>query len=311
VLQTGWYYCDGSTKNRVTDVNLFNAITIQQSGALTSGSAVVTGLSDTSNLSPGMPMSGTGVQAAAVIQSIDSATQITMSLTASAPSTTSLVFAPYGVGDGSTTFGVPNRAYIAVGRDNASGSASNVMQVSTNLSTTSGSATATVGSAAGLFIGMYISHPKVPNGTKINNIVGTTITMSNNASAPASSTGRFSPILDAQTLGTVGGAVGNALITAQVPAHTHSGTTGAMSANASHTHGITVANGSRVVTATGGGASNFAGGSFQDVTLASQLTINSTNTDHTHAFTTDTGTGGGTAHNNAQPTIVMNIIIKR
>jgi hypothetical protein len=43
VLQTGWYYCDGSTKNRVTDVNLFNAITIQQTGVTTSASAVVTG----------------------------------------------------------------------------------------------------------------------------------------------------------------------------------------------------------------------------------------------------------------------------
>jgi hypothetical protein len=48
-LQSGWYYCDGSNKNRVTDVNLFNAITIRQNGTTTSASAVVTGLSDTTN----------------------------------------------------------------------------------------------------------------------------------------------------------------------------------------------------------------------------------------------------------------------
>jgi hypothetical protein len=48
-LQSGWYYCDGSAKSRVTDVNLFNAITIQQTGTTTSGSPVITGLSDTSN----------------------------------------------------------------------------------------------------------------------------------------------------------------------------------------------------------------------------------------------------------------------
>jgi len=58
ILETGWYYCDGSNKNRVTDAPLFNAITIQQSGVTTSGSAVITGLSDTSNggntpMSPG------------------------------------------------------------------------------------------------------------------------------------------------------------------------------------------------------------------------------------------------------------------
>jgi hypothetical protein len=42
-LQTGWYWCDGSNKNRVTDAPLFNAITIQQSGTTTSGSPVITG----------------------------------------------------------------------------------------------------------------------------------------------------------------------------------------------------------------------------------------------------------------------------
>jgi hypothetical protein len=40
-LPTGWYYCDGSNKNRVTDVNLFNAITIQQSASLDQPSSPV------------------------------------------------------------------------------------------------------------------------------------------------------------------------------------------------------------------------------------------------------------------------------
>jgi hypothetical protein len=127
ILETGWYWCDGSNKNRVTDAPLFNAITIQQSGILNS-TAVVTGLSDTTNggntpISPGMPVSGIGVPANTVVRSVDSGTQVTLSQAATASATTPLVFAPYGVGDGTTTFGIPNRAYIAVGRDNASGSA--------------------------------------------------------------------------------------------------------------------------------------------------------------------------------------------
>jgi hypothetical protein len=185
VLQSGWYYCDGSNKNRVTDAPLFNAITIQQTGTATNGSPIITGLSDTTNggntpMSPGMPISGTGIPALAVILSVDSATQITMSANATVSSTTTLVFAPYGVGDGSTTFGVPNRAYVAVGRDNASGSASNVMQVSTTMSVTTGTAAATVGSATGLFVGMFVSQPKVPFGTTISAISGTSVTLSNN-----------------------------------------------------------------------------------------------------------------------------------
>ena len=150
ILQSGWYYCDGSVKNRVTDANLFNAITIQQSGVLTNASPTVTGLSDTSNMFIGMPMSGTGVPVSTVIQSVDSSTQITMNQNATSSSTTALVFAPYGVGDGSTTFNLPNRAYVGVGRDNASGSASNITQVSTTIATTNGSAAVVVASATGL-----------------------------------------------------------------------------------------------------------------------------------------------------------------
>jgi hypothetical protein len=167
VLQTGWYYCDGSNKNRVTDANLFNAITIQQSGTTTNASAVITGLSDTTNggntpISPGMPVSGTGIPSGAVVLSVDSSTQVTLSANAMGSATTTLVFAPYGVGDGSTTFGIPNRAYLAVGRDNASGSASNINQVSTTYSITTGTSAATVASATGLFVGMFASAAKLP-----------------------------------------------------------------------------------------------------------------------------------------------------
>lgn len=89
VLQSGWYYADGSNKNRTTDAALFAAITISQNGTLVSGSAVVTALTDTSNMSPGMPVSNTGglVPAATVIQSVDSATQVTMSANATGSST--------------------------------------------------------------------------------------------------------------------------------------------------------------------------------------------------------------------------------
>lgn len=232
-LQSSWYYCDGSAKNRVTDAPLFAAITIQQSGTLTSGSAVVTGLSDTTNgggsntpISPGMPVSGTGVPAGTVVQSVDSGTQVTLSANATVSSTTGLVFAPYGVGDGSTTFNLPNRCYVAVGRDNASGSASNILQVSTSITTTNGSPTATVASTSGLFVGMYVSHAKVPFGTTINAISGTTLTLSANATGSVTgSAARFSPIKDAQTAGAVGGALAHTttLVTANLPAYTPTG----------------------------------------------------------------------------------------
>lgn len=310
-LQTGWYYCDGSNKNRVTDVNLFNAITIRQSGATTSGSPIVTGLSDTTNggstpISPGMPVSGTGIPAAAVILSVDSATQVTLSANATVSATSPMVFAPYGVGDGSTTFGLPNRVFIAVGRDNASGSASNVTQVSTTITTSNASPTATVGSATGLMVGMYISHAKVPSGTKITVISGTTITMSNNASGAVSGSAvRFSPLLDAQTMGAIGGALSSSqtLVTANLPAYTPAGTitNGAIT--------TTIANGAAGTNTTTGIAG---GGTFTGAgAFTGSITASSSQAASTFAGTPQGGTSTPFSIATAAPTIVMNYIIKR
>ena len=55
-----------------------------QEGTLTNGSAVVTNMTYTSSLTPGQPVTGTGIQAGTTIFSVDSATQITLSTTATA-----------------------------------------------------------------------------------------------------------------------------------------------------------------------------------------------------------------------------------
>jgi hypothetical protein len=55
-----------------------------------------------------MPVSGTGIPSSTTILSVDSATQITLSQNASSSGSSTVVVAPWGVGDGSTTFNVPN-----------------------------------------------------------------------------------------------------------------------------------------------------------------------------------------------------------
>jgi len=181
----------------------------------------------------------------------------------------------YGVGDGSTTFNLPDlRGRVPVGNDAMGGTASNRMQRSTTLTTSSGSASGTVGSAAGLSIGMRITNPNVTAGTTITAISGTTITMSANATGNGTNiASRFSMLAnDAQVLGAAGGADTVALVTDQMPQH-------------AHTVGI------------GGANTNFspaAGGGIG-----------------TTATTQDTGnTGGNQAHSNVQPSQVTNFIIK-
>jgi hypothetical protein len=67
--------------------------TIQRSGTTTNGNAVITGLSQTSDLRVNMIVTGTGVGTGAVIRSIDSASQITLSVNSVASGTVTITFA--------------------------------------------------------------------------------------------------------------------------------------------------------------------------------------------------------------------------
>lgn len=130
----------------------------------------------------------------------------------------------WGTGDGSTTFNLPDlRGYGTAGADNMGGSAANVLQKSTTISTTSGSPTATVASATGLYNGMKIVSTNVPAGTTISDINGTTVTMSGNASATASGTAaRFSIVADANVVGSRGGETGHIMTIGELVSHNHS-----------------------------------------------------------------------------------------
>jgi len=98
------------------------------------------------------------------------------------------------------------------------------------------------------------------------------------------------------TLGGSGGVETHTLTTAQLAAHTHTGTT---SASGTHTHDISYAN---VQNGTGGfGTPNFSSTGSTKTTTAGG--------DHTHTFTSDSN-GSGSAHNNVQPTLILNKIIK-
>lgn len=100
--------------------------------------------------------------------------------------------------------------------------------------------------------------------------------------------------LNGDTLGATGGAETHTLTTAQMPAHTHTGTTDG------HTHSVKFFLGA---VQSGGGTV------VSSIGVAGPVNGTDAAVSATDTFTSDL-TGGGGAHNNVQPTIVLNYIIK-
>lgn len=90
------------------------------------------------------------------------------------------------------------------------------------------------------------------------------------------------------------------LSNAELPAHTHSGNTGGQSND--HVHNIVEFS---------GGSGGLVGVQYDSngVHVADQAT-GGVSADHSHAFTTGAGTGGGGAHNNIQPSVACPYVIK-
>lgn len=105
--------------------------------------------------------------------------------------------------------------------------------------------------------------------------------------------------------GTVSGATGgeqvHTLSTSEIPAHTHTGTTGAMASNQVHQHTFDRPG---TPTAVNAGADKLV--FLYEDTLRNTGAVN---VDHLHNFITN-HTGGGAYHNNIQPTLILNKIIR-
>lgn len=142
----------------------------------------------------------------------------------------------FGVGDGSTTFTLPDyRGRVAAGKDDMGGSSAN----------------------------------------RLTNQTGG---------------------LDGDTLGATGGSETHTLTEAQLASHTHTGTT---DSDGGHTHTY-----DKIANSRGGEGGNAGYANYEFTSTATGGTGV-----HSHAFTTASA-GSGSAHNNVQPTIILNKIIK-
>ena len=118
---SGWLIEDGSAVSRASYPNLLSAITFVQQGTTHASATNITGLSDTSNMFAGMAITGAGIPTGTTIDHIAVPnSEIVISQNASASATVNITFYPWGAGDSSTTFNVPDsRRRVTMGAGGA------------------------------------------------------------------------------------------------------------------------------------------------------------------------------------------------
>ena len=115
VVPTGYLPCDDTTYLRADYPNLLAALTQPQTPTLTSTLATFT-VSSAFGLYAGMPLESTGFATGTVISTIVG-TLVTASNPATTSGATSVTFFPWGNGNGTDTFNVPDlRTYVTAGQ---------------------------------------------------------------------------------------------------------------------------------------------------------------------------------------------------
>lgn len=127
-LPSKYLWANGAAVSRVTYATLYEVLTATSTANITSGSAIL-GAVPESFVGLGLegaPIEGTGIPAGATIVSVTS-NSITISANATVSGTgVAIRILPYGVGNGTTTFNIPDRrGRVGAGRDNMGGTSAN------------------------------------------------------------------------------------------------------------------------------------------------------------------------------------------
>jgi microcystin-dependent protein len=123
VPPSGYLFAYGQEVSRSTYATLFTAITLTTSAFCTNGSPILTGLTDTTQIPVGSPVEINCMAPGTTVSSKTSNT-VTVNNNASLTTSSTAVFLPWGGGNGTNTFNIPDlRGRVFAGRDNMGGTA--------------------------------------------------------------------------------------------------------------------------------------------------------------------------------------------
>lgn len=233
-LPTNWLYANGQAVNRATYPDLMTATTISSTTvSCTSGSAILGGWVDTSQMRIGAPVEASCIPVGSTIASVTNSTTIVINQLATATSTVTATVFPWGNGDGTLTFNVPDlRGRVAPGADTMqAASPGGRLTASTTITTTSGSLTATVASITGIAPNMVVSTANIPAGTTVASINGSVVTFSAAATGSGGGTAATFYAFTSANVPAAPGGGNNTLVTANLPPYTPSGTLSAPTAH--------------------------------------------------------------------------------
>ncbi len=182
---SGYIKANGAAVSRTIYSNLMNNSFCSLSivGNTANANSTIVNITSTVDLAIGMPVEGAGIPTGATITAINSLTSITISANATATATgVALTVFPYGNGDGSTTYNVPDlRGEHLRNFDDGRNVDQNVL--SANISTSSNVITG-LSDTKFMFIGMPVSGTNILAGATVASITSATaITISSNATA--------------------------------------------------------------------------------------------------------------------------------
>lgn len=216
VVPAGWLELDGTVISTSTFSALYAVMSITTSGTRTNGSFIITSIPSTTQLKAGYFVFGTGITSGSTIVTVDSPTQITISIAATSSGSSAFAVSPWLLNTGTiqlpdvTTAGRYRRSRTSV-------TAVGQLQTSQNLAHTHGVSGTTA--AEGAHTHAYSGNTGTESATHTHTATVTNGTVAGNAQVAAALGGGFTGTQGGQAVTVVNGTESATHI------HAYSGTT--------------------------------------------------------------------------------------